>query len=97
MEHVLRYIGPIAVGFNGDDKGFMHYKDGIFNSLKCSKRPNHALLVVGFGEVESNKGTEKYWIARNSWVCFLCNHMNRHIVLAKNSKELQTNITLTLF
>lgn len=96
MEHVLRYMGPIAVGFNGDDKGFMHYKDGIFNSLKCSKRPNHALLVVGFGEVESKKGIEKYWIARNSWVCFLCN-LYEYSVLAKSSKRLLTNITLTYF
>jgi len=68
MENVLRYLGPIAVGLNGNDKAFLHYKDGIFDSIKCSSTPNHAMLVVGYGERKSSDGVHvKYWIARNSW------------------------------
>ena len=67
MEMVLRYLGPIAVGLNGNDKSFIHYKGGIFDSNICGIRPNHAMLIVGYAEDETKDGTKKYWIARNSW------------------------------
>ena len=67
MKHVLRHLGPIAVGLDGSDKAFTHYKSGIFNSIKCSTALNHAMLIVGYGEEETETGVEKYWIARNSW------------------------------
>ena len=67
MENVLRHLGPLAVGINGSSKSFIHYKSGIFESKKCGTVPNHALLIVGYGEEETDNGIEKYWIARNSW------------------------------
>ena len=71
MELVLRYIGPIAVGFNGGDPSFLSYSGGIYYNKNCHHRSNHALLVVGYGEEEvfDEDGSTinvPYWIARNS-------------------------------
>mmetsp|Transcript_25842 Transcript_25842/g.46793 ORF Transcript_25842/g.46793 Transcript_25842/m.46793 type:complete len:659 (-) Transcript_25842:1518-3494(-) len=68
MELVIRYLGPLAVGVNGADPAFLSYKKGIFDSPHCDQRPNHALLIVGYGQDILDNGTKvKYWIARNSW------------------------------
>lgn len=68
MELVLRLIGPIAVGINGSDLSFLAYQSGIYNSLNCVEVPNHALLIVGYGqEVDTNGDIVRFWIARNSW------------------------------
>ena len=82
IELALRYIGPVAVGINGDDPSFMAYSGGIFNKPTCGHgRSNHAMLIVGYGEEtvevsrvagsqnETNPATEvvQFWIARNSW------------------------------
>jgi Papain family cysteine protease len=71
MELVLRYIGPIAVGFNGADPAFLSYAGGIYDNDNCHHHSNHALLVVGYGvdEKTNEDGTVvriPYWIARNS-------------------------------
>ena len=67
MELALRYIGPIAVGINGNVPEFLAYKGGIFDSPGCKQKANHALLVVGYGEeLDASTGTlARYWIARN--------------------------------
>ncbi len=56
MQMVLRKFGPIAVGMNGSEKAFIHYKGGIFDSKKCSKHQNHAMLIVGYGEERRDDG-----------------------------------------
>lgn len=71
MELVIRYIGPIAVGFNGGDPTFLSYSGGIYYNKNCHHQSNHALLVVGYGEEEiidddGNRMNVSYWIARNS-------------------------------
>jgi hypothetical protein len=71
MELVVRYIGPIAVGFNGADPTFLSYAGGIYANDNCHHRSNHALLVVGYGEeeIKDDNGDVTmvpYWIARNS-------------------------------
>ena len=50
IERVLRHVGPVAVGINGSENSFLHYKSGIFDSKSCHSRLNHALLIVGYGE-----------------------------------------------
>ena len=68
MELVLRYVGPIAVGVNGAERSFLGYQDGIFDKPNCRQGANHALLIVGYGEEQTEEGeVVKYWIARNSW------------------------------
>ena len=52
MELVLRYIGPVAVGIYGAHPSFLAYQQGIFDVEDCPQYPNHALLIVGFGEEE---------------------------------------------
>ena len=69
MELSLRYIGPIAVGINGDNSEFLAYSGGIFDSPRCKQVANHALLIVGYGQEESPTGDIlRYWIARNRYV-----------------------------
>jgi len=70
MAKVMGALGPIAVGLSVTDPSFMHYESGIYNSSVCTEELNHALLLVGYGEEPLNdgtNGTQKYWIARNSW------------------------------
>ena len=68
MELVLKYVGPIAVGVNGGERSFLGYRDGIFDKPNCRQGANHALLIVGYGEEQTEQeGLVKYWIARNSW------------------------------
>lgn len=66
MERTLRYIGPIAAAIHGSSKSFRHYKSGIFRDA-CKTTPNHAVLIVGYGQETTKNGLMKYWIARNSW------------------------------
>jgi hypothetical protein len=58
MELVIRYLGPLAVGVNGADPAFLSYKKGIFDSPHCDQRPNHALLIVGYGQDILDNGTK---------------------------------------
>lgn len=71
MEHVLRNLGPIAVGVDGADPTFLAYSGGIFDSSDCEQGANHALLIVGYGQEmdprNDGRAMIKYWIARNSW------------------------------
>jgi hypothetical protein len=68
MKLALRYIGPIAVGINGNTPEFLAYKGGIFDSPTCKQKANHALLITGYGEEMDATGTfVKYWIARNRY------------------------------
>jgi hypothetical protein len=44
------------------DRAFNNYANGVFSGC-TSKKDNHAVLVVGYGE----ENGEKYWLIRNSW------------------------------
>lgn len=60
MNAVYTY-GAVAVAL--DATKFNSYSSGIMNGAGCSKRPNHAVVVVGWG----TSGSTPYWIVRNSW------------------------------
>ena len=66
MERTLRYVGPITAAIHGSSKSFIHYKSGIFRG-ECKTTPNHALLIVGYGQEKTNKG-----VVRN--LCTTCFH-----------------------
>jgi hypothetical protein len=55
MELVLRYIGPVAVGIYGAHPSFLGYAGGVFDLEDCPQYPNHALLVVGYGEEDLSR------------------------------------------
>jgi hypothetical protein len=68
MELALRYIGPVAAGVDGARRSFLAYSGGIYHSRHCEQTANHALLITGYGQEESEDGSiVRYWIARNSW------------------------------
>ncbi|RUS75039.1 hypothetical protein EGW08_017220 [Elysia chlorotica] len=68
MMEAIYNRGPVAVGFEVYDD-FMSYKSGVYHHAFLShpfepfELTNHAVLVVGWGEVNS----DRYWIVKNSW------------------------------
>ncbi len=60
--------GPVSVAFEVTDD-FQQYRSGIYqhtgltDSFNPFRLTNHAVLLVGYGEVDGTK----YWIVKNSW------------------------------
>lgn len=53
---------PVSVAIDAGGYSFQLYSEGVFSGI-CGKQLNHAVTVVGYGEVNS----DKYWIVKNSW------------------------------
>ena len=53
--------GPVAGYIDASDE-LSEYESGVFNGV-CSEAINHAIVVVGYGDVSG----KVYWIVRNSW------------------------------
>ncbi|KAK7886938.1 hypothetical protein WMY93_026559 [Mugilogobius chulae] len=56
LKQAVATIGPIAVGIHADT--LLDYSSGIFNDPSCQARPDHGVLVVGYG----TEGTQDYWL-----------------------------------
>ncbi|KAK7880624.1 hypothetical protein WMY93_032734 [Mugilogobius chulae] len=56
-------IGPIAITI--DATYIDNYKSGVYNNPNCTKRTNHAVLLVGYG-TDDKRGLD-YWLIKNSW------------------------------
>lgn len=54
--------GPLAVAFRAVDAIFS-YSGGVYYDYGCAGASNHAVTVVGYG----NLGGIDHWIVRNSW------------------------------
>jgi C1A family cysteine protease len=54
-------LGPISIGLDFSELQF--YRRGVANPRFCSDYPDHALLLVGFGEEHG----EPFWLVKNSW------------------------------
>lgn len=67
MEHFIAYHGPIAVNMAWPFRLFQYAGYGIIRGYECERfggrRPQHATLIVGYGE----ENGVKYWIMRNSY------------------------------
>lgn len=61
IKDALYEIGPLSILL--DFTGLMHYKSGVANPLFCSTWPDHALVLVGYGD---NKDHD-FWLIKNSW------------------------------
>jgi cathepsin L len=55
--------GPIVVAIN-TPPSFMNYKFGVYSNAKCSKSPEHAVILVGYG---TDPQYGPYWLVKNSW------------------------------
>lgn len=65
LKDLVGTFGPVAVAINAA-QSLTNYKSGIYQNPKCSKRVNHAVLLVGYGT--DNKTKLDYWLIKNSWV-----------------------------
>uniref|UniRef100_A0A7S2V8V4 Uncharacterized protein n=1 Tax=Fibrocapsa japonica TaxID=94617 RepID=A0A7S2V8V4_9STRA len=62
VKEELQDKGPMAVAINAYQMQFYH--GGVDTASFCSRAaPNHAVLLVGWGE----ENGEEYWIIKNSW------------------------------
>jgi len=59
--YVAQY-GPLSVSLDAMTQLWWPYKSGIMKGC-CNKNPDHAVLIVGYGE----ENGEKYWLIKNSW------------------------------
>ncbi|KAJ1620794.1 hypothetical protein T492DRAFT_374549 [Pavlovales sp. CCMP2436] len=57
--------GPLAVGIDASSFEMLHYSRGIFDSPRCGRDLNHAVLIVGHGHDQSSG--RPYWLIKNSW------------------------------
>ncbi|CAF1111622.1 unnamed protein product [Brachionus calyciflorus] len=62
LEQAVREYGPVSVGVHASPD-FINYYGGIFNASDCTEGLNHAVLIVGFNNVNN----PPFWIAKNSW------------------------------
>ncbi|CAF1095581.1 unnamed protein product [Brachionus calyciflorus] len=62
LEQAVREYGPVSVGINASPD-FVNYNGGIYNASDCTDRLNHAVLIVGFNNVNN----PPFWIVKNSW------------------------------
>merc|ERR1712241_549583 len=64
LKYAVATKGPVSVSINADDSKFQRWQKnfGIYDG-PCSISPNHAVLIVGYGEEEYRP----YWLVKNSW------------------------------
>jgi len=56
-------LQPVSVAIEADQSIFQFYSSGVMDSLSCGVNLDHAVLIVGWGELDGNK----YWKVKNSW------------------------------
>uniref|UniRef100_M8BPA6 Fruit bromelain n=1 Tax=Aegilops tauschii TaxID=37682 RepID=M8BPA6_AEGTA len=57
---------PVAVAVEAD-YDFQHYFAGVYTgSSSCGQKLNHAVTVVGYGNVDGSEKME-YWMVKNQW------------------------------
>jgi len=55
---------PVSVSIEADRDVFHHYASGVVDG-NCGQKPDHGVLVVGYGHDSSLK--KDYWKIKNSW------------------------------
>ncbi|CAH2085103.1 unnamed protein product [Euphydryas editha] len=64
LKQAVATVGPVSVGVDARHASFKSYSSGVYYNKNCSKKPNHAVLVVGYGR--DIVGGD-YWLVKNSW------------------------------
>jgi len=63
LQQLVMKYGSAMTGIHASDNGFSNYKSGVFDKCNPNGKPNHAVVVVGWG-TENNV---PYWLIKNSW------------------------------
>jgi len=56
-------LQPISVAIEADQSIFQFYSSGVMDSISCGNSLDHAVLIVGWGELNG----KSYWKVKNSW------------------------------
>jgi len=62
LKKMVAENGAVTVGLEAADD-FMNYEKGVMDKCKYNAKPDHAVLVVGYGR----EGGKDYWLIKNSW------------------------------
>jgi len=82
LKKMIYEQGGVLVGVYASDDAFYDYDGkGVFNECTYGKKPNHAVLAVGYGV----QNGQKYWLIKNSWGKNW--GMNGHIKLLRGSNH----------
>ena len=54
---------PVSIAIEADQTVFQFYSYGVMDSTSCGTNLDHAVLIVGWGEIND----KKYWKVKNSW------------------------------
>lgn len=65
IRDAVRSIGPVSVAINADGKFKSLGAHGVYYDFKCGKKPNHAVVVIGYGY--DKKENMAYWLIKNSY------------------------------
>lgn len=65
LKDIVAAYGPVTVAINAA-RSLTNYRSGVYQNPTCSKTPNHAVLIVGYGNDQKSK--LDYWLVKNSWV-----------------------------
>ncbi|XP_029115910.1 cathepsin S-like [Scleropages formosus] len=60
LKEAAATTGLISVAIDATQPKFAFYRSGVYNDLSCTRKINHAVLVVGYGTLD-------YWLVKNSW------------------------------
>ncbi|KAA0703378.1 Cathepsin S [Triplophysa tibetana] len=63
LKQTVAEVGPISVAIDATRPQFIMYRNGVYNDATCTKKVNHAVLVVGYGTLDG----KDYWLVKNSW------------------------------
>ncbi|XP_050527447.1 digestive cysteine proteinase 1 [Daktulosphaira vitifoliae] len=69
LKSALVNHGPISIAIYASLKSFSFYSNGVYYDPKCLNDPkqmNHAVLLVGYGDLNGSP----YWLVKNSWSNF---------------------------
>ncbi|KAM8786573.1 cathepsin S isoform 2-T2 [Rhynchonycteris naso] len=63
LKEAVAVKGPVSVAVDASHPSFFLYKSGVYYDPECTLKVNHAVLVIGYGNLDG----KDYWLVKNSW------------------------------